>query len=208
MKNGNWSGKAFALGQIRGGSWEAEARAIIEAFRLAGDLLLPHHKVVEVCSDHMGLVNGYNGFGRVRQAQDHMFQNVLQMGAHLTARGVEVKVTWVKGHDVYAGNEMADYLARLGARRSAQGHDGDAWNNPNLGELDVSDQALSTMSTNAESVALHRLLTKDERVVRREERRIHREKTRVQRRERKLQLRAERKKMDADAKAAADLRLT
>ena len=192
VKNGHWSGKAFALGHIRGGSWEAEARAIFEAFRLANDLLLPHHKVVEVCSDHQGLVQGYNGVGRGRQERDHMFQSVLQMGTHLRALGVEVRVTWVKGHDVYAGNEMADHLARMGATRSAQGHGGNAWDNPGLGELDISDRTVSTLSTNAESVTRQRLLTKDERAIQREERRIYRAQTRDRRRQKKLQLRAER----------------
>ena len=46
----------------------------------------------------------------------------------LTARGVEVKIQWVKGHDDILGNELADKLAtvavmtsgRLGARSSVQ----------------------------------------------------------------------------------------
>lgn len=192
FKNGNWSGKAFAIGRVRGGSWETEARAIVEAFRLAPGLLLPHHKVVEVCSDHDGLVRAYNGIGSGRQAQDPTFKEGLQLRMQLIASGVEVKMTWVKGHDVYAGNQMADYLARLGSQRSAEGHDGNAWTNPNLGELLVSAGQLSEMSAHAKFAARQRLSTVNQRTDARAQRLLQRQQTRSERRLRKLELRKRR----------------
>lgn len=100
--NGYWTGKAFALGFTRGGSREAEARAIVEAFKLSFDLLRPGHKMVEVCSDALFLVRKFQNMTPGR-ANERWLAEVSKMGAQLAEQGVVVKLTWVKGHDDQAG---------------------------------------------------------------------------------------------------------
>ena len=148
-QNGHWTGKAFALGHVFRGSYEAEAHAIGEAFKLAAAMITPCHRVVEVCTDHMGLVECFQNTQQIR-ATDHCAQKVVNMGFQLAQMGVEVKLTWVKGHDVHAGNQMADRLARYGAERSAY-HGGSS--DSALGEVEVNRDTLLEFSTNSEHSA-------------------------------------------------------
>lgn len=145
--NGHWSGKAYALGFLPGGSYEAEARAMVEALKLAVEMLRQDHKLVEVCSDHSGLVKYMEGVARPR-SHDQWVPKIIKLVNHLRRFGVLVKATWVKGHDIHAGNQMADLLAGIGSKRSAEGYGRnsvDSWLNPDVGEVSLAYTVRQTL---------------------------------------------------------------
>lgn len=180
-RDGHWNGKAFALGRIPGKSYEAEARAILEAFKIAGDMVQPHHRMVEVCTDHKGLVETFYDITKARTQQTSSWApKILQMGTALRSRGVQVRLTWVKGHGVHAGNQMADLLAGIGSERSAQtqGVVLGNWFNPNVGEVHIGPRTMVGLSAEAMAKAAG----SEGRAERRAERRAHKLEVRVQRR--------------------------
>ncbi|KAI0474894.1 hypothetical protein GGR56DRAFT_675077 [Xylariaceae sp. FL0804] len=152
QQNGHWSGKAFALDRLEIDSYEAEAEAIGEAFNTAAEMLAPHHKTVEVFTDHQGLFEAYSGLHEPKEAQKPAFGRVLEAGAQLEGRGVEVRLTWVKGHGVWAGNTMADSLARLGAEASAK-----ELNSDGTRQVHVADDEIARLWASAENASKTRV---------------------------------------------------
>lgn len=150
MKRGSWSGSAIALGVI-GSSDEAEMRAIHEALKLAGELLRGEHRVLHVYSDSRSSLNTIHiarAFGRVRTAATH--SAVVEMD-RIIGRGYEVQLSWVKGHNISAGNEMADLLAGVASRKSRDGCVlGSRWDNPDLSEVALSERQLQKMAREVE----------------------------------------------------------
>lgn len=120
-RDGHWDGKAVALGRIAKGSYAAEAHGVMEAFRLADQLLGPRHVAVEVYTDHKGIVDELKRGEQGLPIRDQLVWTVCNEGDMLRRRGVQVNVQWVKGHSGDRGNEMADMLARLGAEATMQG---------------------------------------------------------------------------------------
>jgi ribonuclease HI len=160
----HWAGRAVALGPLARGSYAAEALGILEALKMAGQMLRPEQKVVEICVDHSGLVSTIRDAseGLSWRVEDFVLR-VMAERERLMDRGIEVRLTWVKGHDIHAGNEMADHLARIGAQRSSEGHLGGSWENPGLGEVAVSSQKLMELSQLAEHTTDWRKATEGQR---------------------------------------------
>lgn len=184
-----WTGKAIGLGHHARGAYAAEALGIAEALKVAGQMLRPEHKVVEICTDHLGLVETIRNASESRIWRDEYFvEEVKDERERLVACGVEVRLTWVKGHDVHAGNEMADLLAGVGALRSSQGHFGSSRENPNPGEVAVSHGDMLKMSQRAESTTDFRRLTIPERALVEAQRRAQKIARKQERRVLKLKL--------------------
>ena len=183
FNGGHWHGKAIALGNTPGGSYEAEARGVVAAFQQAAELLRPHHQRVEICTDHSGIVDAFHGAGKIQSYRESLLALIWVEYANLADRGVEVKLSWVRGHDVHAGNEMADGLARLGAEKSRGGYGaGGVWVNPSVGVAEVDRRVLLSMSVKAEIRSTLKAGTAEVREANRELRRERKMKMRLEKR--------------------------
>ena len=144
-----WTGKAVALGTIRS-SYDAEAKGILEALKLASQMPPLEHAVVELCVDHRGLV------ARIEYAIEsgdwRELTGIMHERHNLMGRGIEVRLKWVRGHDVHAGNEMADILARVGADRSSERYLAGLRGYSNRGEVAISYWDMLKMSQEAEYI--------------------------------------------------------
>ena len=150
MKNGTWSGRAVALGQVRT-SLVAEMEALYEAFRLARELLRPEHGRLSIQTDSMSALH-FTGNGRNSGYYERLKQTLLAERRSLRSSGVDVELSWVKGHSISAGNEMADLLAGMASKEARNGNTPRFWNDPDLGPVAISSSKMKTMSARVEAV--------------------------------------------------------
>jgi ribonuclease HI len=79
-----------------------------------------------VCDNADGRVEKWEAAGwltstGVEPKNMQSWQHFLKTRRFLTDKGIEVKFSWVKGHDAHLGNEIADKLAGIGSLTSGQG---------------------------------------------------------------------------------------
>lgn len=79
-----------------------------------------------VCKNADGRVEQWEKNGWMTSTQQPpknlaSWQQFLKAKRFLSEKGIEVKFTWVKGHDAHLGNEIADKLAKIGSMTAGQG---------------------------------------------------------------------------------------
>lgn len=154
--NGHWCGRAIALGPLRK-SGIAEMLGIYHAYKLASQLLIPEHRLVVIYTDVIEMAKKIADAKLPRYRNDELLQRIVLEDDSLLRQGVEVKICWVKGHSVSAGNQMADLLAGMASEQASFGHGGQSWENPDLGLVPIPAQLLRGLSQKAESKAANRL---------------------------------------------------
>ena len=194
---GHWSGRAIAIGPVKG-SVQAELEGVYRAFQLAAELLEPEHRRVSIYTDCIVIVNNIAGAKEVGDA-DGTMGSIIADKKKFLSKGVEVKVAWVKGHDVSAGNEMADLLAGMGSQQAWKGFSGGSWDDPDLGMMEISGNQMRNLSERAEVRTNGRRERAEFRAPERSERKLETRRKRKKlepRREMKLELRRSRRLME------------
>ena len=97
--------------------YKAEMLAIREALSWLKDNLVSERKNI-IYTDSQGAVMALES----RMAKDSISKDILTLLKELN-KIVTTEIKWIKGHNENTGNEMADYLAKEGARRARKLHD-------------------------------------------------------------------------------------
>jgi len=100
----------------------AEIYAVIRALEVCKD----RERMLEIMTDSMYVINAHqswcekwerNGWITVRKEPVKHKELFLRMTELVRARGSNVKMVFVRGHDGNYGNEQADQLAKMGSLR-------------------------------------------------------------------------------------------